>query len=439
MKLRFATTLSAVLLLTSSFVAVGQQQQAAKPPQLRTPASAGFAQDRLTRIDRFLQQYVDENRIAGAVALVLRDGQPVYEHVVGWSDKEAGRRMTVDTIFRIASQTKAITSVAVLALVEEGRIGLDSPVSQFIPAFEKTTVAVPTGTGVSIVAAKRQITIRDLLTHTAGISYGTDELVAARYEAKALGPAAGYGWYTADKSEPVCETMERLASLPFVAQPGEAWVYGYAIDVLGCVVERASAMPLDRFIETHITSPLGMKDTRFFLPPEQRDRLAAVYASGTDGRITRAPEGAKGQGHYIDGPRRSFSGGAGLLSTAHDYARFLEMIRNGGALDGVRILAPRTVALMTTNQVGTLHSTTGLGFGLGFETTDRYGASGMSGIGTFSWGGAYGTRYQVDPDARLTLVLMIQLVPNSTDLREKFPNLVYQALVDSPRTDSALR
>ncbi len=424
--MRLARRLSIVLVLVSTVSVAGQ-----RPP-------VGVAPDRLARIDQLLQRYVDENRIAGAVALVLRDGKSVYERGVGWSDKEAGRRMTPDTIFRIASQTKAITSAAILALVEEGRIGLTSPASEFIPAFEKTTVAVQSESGVTTAPARRRITVFDLLTHTAGISYGTSANVAALYEAKGLGPAAGYGWYTADKTEAVCETMERLASLPFVAQPGEAWVYGYNTDILGCIVERASGMPLDQFLEKRITGPLGMKDTRFFLGAEQRGRLAAVYTVGNGRTITRAPDGARGQGHYVDGPRRNFAGGAGLLSTAHDYARFLEMIRNGGVLNGVRVLAPRTVALMTTNQVGTLHSATGLGFGLGFETVDRYGANGTSSAGSFGWGGAYGTRYHVDPEARLTMVLMIQLLPGVTDLREKFPNLVYQALVDAPSTGSDL-
>jgi CubicO group peptidase (beta-lactamase class C family) len=395
------------------------------------PQSAnGFAADRLARIDRVLQQHVDENRIAGAVGLVLRDGKPVYERAFGWSDKESGRRMTVDTIFRIASQSKALTSVAILSLMEEGRLSLTTPVSEFIPGFAKTTVAVKTDTGISTVPARRQITIRDLLTHTAGISYGTNSTVAALYEAKGLGPAAGFGWYTADKDEAICDSMERLAALPFVAQPGESYVYGYNTDILGCVVERASGMPLDRFIAERITAPLGLKDIRFFLPPDQRARLATVYASGEDGAIVRAPEGSRGQGHYIDGPRRNFSGGAGLLSTAHDYARFLEMIRKGGALDGARILAPRTVALMTTNQSGTLHSTTGLGFGLGFETVDRYGAAGLSSVGAFGWGGAYGSEYKVDPEARLVIVFMINQIPNRTDLGNKFLTLAYQALVN---------
>jgi CubicO group peptidase (beta-lactamase class C family) len=394
---------------------------------------AGFSTERLARIDRVLQEYVDESRIAGAVALVLRDGQPVYERAVGWSDKESGRRMTADTIFRIASQTKAITSVAILSLVEEGKIGINDPASRFIPPFATTTVAVKSETGVKIVPAKRPITIRDLLTHTAGISYGTNAEVASQYEPNGLGPAAGFGWYTADKNEPICISMERLASLPFVSQPGEAWVYGYNTDVLGCVIERASGVPLDEFIRTRITEPLGMKDTRFFLQQDQRQRLATVYASGSDGRIIRAPDDAKGQGAYVDGPRRSFSGGAGLLSTARDYARFLEMIRNGGALAGRRILAPRTVQLMTTNQAGTLHSTTGLGFGFGFETTDRFGANGLDSVGAFGWAGAYGTIYRVDPEARLVTLLMIQLLPNATDIREKLPTMVYQALLEPAR------
>jgi CubicO group peptidase (beta-lactamase class C family) len=240
--------------------------------------------------------------------------------------------------FRIASQSKAITSTAILALVEEGKINLSDPVSKFIPEFAKTTVAIRSEGGTPTVPAKRQITIRDLLTHTAGISYGTDPELAELYRAQGLGPAAGFGWYTADKDEPVCKTMERLASLPFKAQPGEAYVYGYNTDILGCVVERASGTALDEFIRLRITEPLGMKDTRFFLPPAQRDRLATVYSSAADGRVARAPDGPRGQGNYVEGPRKSFAGGAGLLSTAHDYARFLEMIRNGGAIGNVRIL-----------------------------------------------------------------------------------------------------
>lgn len=410
---------SSVLLFTLTCAAWAQMA----PPEL------SLSPERLKRVDTVLQKYIDDNRVAGVVALVLRDGQPVYEHAAGWADKEAGRKMTSDTIFRIASQTKAFTSAAVLSLMEEGKIGINEPVSDFIPTFAKTTVAVKTATGVDIVPAKRRITIADLLTHTAGISYGTDSQVAALYQAKALGPAAGYGWYTADKEEPICVTMERLGTLPFVAQPGEAFVYGYNTDILGCVVEKASGMPLDEFIRSRITGPLGLKDTRFFIPPAERNRLAAVYQTGPDGKFVRSPEGSKGQGHYVDGPRKSFAGGAGLTSTARDYARFLEMIRNRGALDGVRILGARTVQLMNTNQSGHLHSSNGLGFGFGFETVDRYGAKGMAAVGTFGWGGAYGSTYEVDPADHLVVVFMIQLMPNGTDIQTKFADAVYQALV----------
>jgi CubicO group peptidase (beta-lactamase class C family) len=421
---------SVALALLLGVTAAGQKAPA--QPAGHIAAGSTISADRLARIDKVLQQYVDENRVAGVVGLVLQDGKPVYERAVGWADKEAGTKMAPDTIFRIASQTKALTSVAILALMEEGKIGLTDPVSRYIPSFANSKVAVGNGARVDTVPARRPINVRDLLTHTAGISYGTEPIIAAQYEAKGLGPAAGYGWFTADKDEPICVSMERLGTLPFVAQPGEAWVYGYNTDILGCLVEKTSGMPLDEFIRTRITGPLGMKDTQFFLPPAQRARLAAVYSSGSDGSIKRAPDGPRGQGAYVDGPRKSFAGGAGLLSTARDYARFLEMIRRGGAIDGVRILSPRTVALMTSNQVGTLHSQTGLGFGLGFETTDRYGANGMDSVGSYGWAGAYSSTYRVDPDARLVIVFMVQILPNTTDLGRKFPTLVYQALEPQP-------
>jgi CubicO group peptidase (beta-lactamase class C family) len=426
------TGFSRSLWLGLSLALLGGELPAQARPSVAQPASRlGFAPDRLARIDRFLQHAVDSNRIAGAVALVLRDGQVVYERAVGWADREAGRRMTADAIFRIASQSKALTSVAVMALVEEGKLGLGDRVSLYLPTFARSMVANKTDSGRTSTPAKRPVTIKDLLTHTAGISYGTEAQVASLYQAKGLGPAAGWGWYTADKDEPICETMDRLGTLPLVAQPGEAFVYGYNTDILGCVVERVSGMPLDRFIETRITGPLGMQDTHFFAPPAKRQRLTAVYASDSSGHAVRAPEGARGQGHYADGPRKSFAGGAGLLSTARDYARFLEMVRRRGALEQVRILSPHAVDLMTTNQVGRLFNDDGLGIGLGFATTDRYGAYGMASVGSFFWGGAYGSTYWVDPKERLVGVFMIQQLPNSSDVAGKFPTLVYQALVET--------
>lgn len=394
------------------------------------PPAAVWSIDRAARIDAVFGQYVDDGRLPGAVLMVLQDGKPVYDRAFGWADKESGRKMTTDALFRIASQSKAITATAVMILMEEGKLLLADPVSKYVPSFAKTTVAVKTESGVEIVPAKRQITLRDLLTHTAGISYGTESRVAALYEAKGFGPAAGYGWYFADKDEPVCDSVDRLGTLPFVAQPGEAWVYGYGNDIVGCVIERAAKQPLDVFIRERITAPLKMNDTFFFVPRDKAGRLTTVYASGSDGKAVRAGDGAKGQGLYADGPRKNFSGGAGLVSTAHDYARFLEMIRLGGALDGVRILSPASAALMTINQVGKLHSADGgLGYGLAFETTEVFGGNGLSSAGAFGWGGAYGSVYRVDPANKLTMIFLMQLLPNSTDLREKFPNLVYQALV----------
>lgn len=393
----------------------------------------GFSVERLARTDALLDSYVNDGRIAGIVALVLRDGKPVYQRAVGWADKEAGRKMTMDTEFRIASQSKALTSVAILQLMEEGKLTVNDKAGKWIPTFANTNVAVlkENGGGFSLVPAKRPILIKDLLTHTAGINYGTSPEIAAQYQAKGLGPAAGYGWYFADKQEPVCELMERLGTLPFVAQPGDAFVYGYNTDILGCIVEKASGMPLDEFIRSHITAPLGMKDTYFFLPPENRARLAAVYGSDDNGKAVRMDDSAKGQGAYVDGPRKSFAGGAGIVSTARDYATFLEALRNGGTLGNARILSPHAVQLMTTSQIGeNLKTPRGLGFGYGFETTDKYGVAGMESVGSYGWGGAYGTQYRVDPAERLVMVLMIQLLPNSTDFTDKFKASIYQALID---------
>ena len=384
----------------------------------------------LARIDSTLERAVAANEIAGGVLLVLKDGRPVYERAVGMADREAGRRMTPEAIFRIASQTKAFTSVAILMLIEEGKLTLGTPVSKFIPSFAKTTVAVKADSGRAIVPAARSITIRDLLTHTSGYSYGSDSLVAPLYAALGLGPVAGAGgWYTADKTEPICTTMETVGTLPAVAQPGAAWVYGYNTDILGCVVEKASGMSLDKFFAERITGPLKLKDTRFYVDPAQKARLTAVYMSDADNHAERAPDGARGQGHYVEGPRVSFAGGAGLTSTAHDYARFLEMIRRSGTLDGVRILSPRSVALMRTNLVGQRYRADGSsGFGAGFETVERL--DGYRSVGSYGWGGAYGSNYWVDPTNGLVVCWMMQLMPSRSDIVSRLQAGVAQAFVE---------
>lgn len=415
------------LILIASLALLAGSGASAQPSAATQGLRFGFATDRLARIDRWMQAYVDSNRIGGAVLLVMRDGNVVYERAVGWADREARRRMTPDAMFRIASQTKAVTSVAVMTLVEDGKIMLNHPVSRYIPQYARTRVIAPEN---KTVPARRQITIFDLLTHTAGISYGTEPGLAATWNARGLGPGTGLVFYTAEKDEPVCATMEALAALPFPRQPGDAWVYGWSTDILGCVVERASGVPLDRFIKARITDPLGMNDTYFFVPQAKRDRLVAVYSSGPEGRAVRAPDGEAGQGHYVDGPRKNFSGGAGLVSTAHDYARFLRMLVNGGQLNGRRILSPAAVRMMTTDQIDTLYTRgRGRGFGLGFEVFELPGAHGLAPVGSYGWAGAYASSYLVDPTNRIVLVFMFNQLPNATDMREKVVDMVYQAFV----------
>jgi CubicO group peptidase (beta-lactamase class C family) len=395
-----------------------------------TPASVGVSGERLNRLSSTLQQFVDQGRAAGIVTIVVRQGKVVEFEAFGKRDIESNAPMQKDTIFRIASMSKAITSVAAMILMEEGKLLLNDPVSKFIPSFAKTTVMVAPppgallGTPVSVVPTKRPITIRDLLTHTAGIGYGAGP-------AESLYKAANvYMWYFADKAEPIATTIDRLAALPFDAQPGEKYVYGFNTDVLGVVVEKASGMSLDEFIRTRILQPLKMVDTHFYLPPEKRGRLATVY-SMVDGKLTRAPEAGMGQGAYVEGPRQSFSGGAGLLSTASDYARFLQMLLNGGELEGVRLLSPTTVALMTSSHTGSLFNEGRTGFGLGFEVVEHLGRSGEPGsVGLFSWGGAYHTDFWADPKEQVAAVLMTQLLPaGGSDLHGKFRALVYQAIV----------
>lgn len=404
----------------------GAEAQAASP---RPATIAGMSTARLERITPVMQAAVDSGRIAGAAVLVLRHGQVVYQRAFGWADREARRPMRNDALFRIASQTKAITTVAVMMLVEEGRVRLGDPVAKWLPGLGSVKVATATDTGLALVPLKRAITIRDLLTHSAGISYGTDSLVRAQYAAEGLGPNAGYGWYTADKTEPICVSMDRLGRLPVVAQPGERFVYGYNTDILGCVVERVSGMSLADFFARRIFAPLGMRDSWFFPPAAAAARLTVVYTR-TDSGLVRAGPGPKGQGDYIEGPRVSYSGGAGLVSTARDYARLLQMLANGGRLDGARILGPRTVQLMTSDALDTTYSRNGLGFGLGFEIVEDPGRAGQFGNpGRYGWGGAYSSNYWVDPKDGIVCVFMTQLLPNpGLDLPDRLRALVYQAV-----------
>jgi CubicO group peptidase (beta-lactamase class C family) len=376
-----------------------------------------------------MTEYVSSGHLAGGVTLVARRGEIVFLEPFGFRDKELSDPMRHDSIFRIASHTKAVVSVAIMMLQESGKLHINEPVANYLPEFANTTVALPDNNGsYSVVPAKRQITIRDLLTHTSGISYGTG-VASDRWQAAGI-----QGWYTAHLNEPIRETVRRMASLPFDAQPGERWVYGYNTDILGALVEAASGLSLDVYLQSEIFDPLDMADTHFYLPSEKQNRLTTVYSAAEAG-IVRTPEGSQmqSQGQYLDGPRISLSGGAGLLSTASDYGRFLQMLLNRGELDGIRILSPKTVELMTVNHVGDLpHFYAGNGFGLGFSIRQDLGSQGTPGsLGEFSWLGAYHSIYWVDPEEQLVVVYLSQLIPaGSIDDHVLLRNLVYQAIVD---------
>lgn len=399
--------------------------------QRTKPAEVGLSAERLERLGQVLQSYCDEKSAPGMVVLIARNGKVVYHRAFGKFRLDRPEPMPANAIFRIASQSKAVTSVAVMMLMEEGKLLLDDPVSKYIPEFKETYVAVkPEGKevkGYSLVPAKRQITIRDLLTHTAGISYGDGP---AREEYLKAGI---YGWFLTDKDMTIGELVKKLARLPFDAQPGEKFVYGYNTDILGYLVEVVSGMSLAEFVEKRITGPLGMKDTYFFLPESKVSRLTPAYGADENGQIKMTEDPARSP--YIYGPRKCYSGGAGLLSTAEDYARFLLMLLNGGELGGVRILSPKSVELMTADHVGQLYSGGTTGFGLGFWVTKSLGASGIPGtVGAYGWGGAYFTSYWVDPVEKLVAVFMIQLLPvpsSCSDLQNKFRTMVYQAIEKS--------
>jgi CubicO group peptidase (beta-lactamase class C family) len=421
-----------VVLSTLAFLVATQAALAQSLPQAE-PESVGLSAARLERLDRAFQGYVDDGRLVGAVALVARRGKVAYLGAFGERDRESGSPMTGDAIFRIASQTKALVSVGIMMLQEEGRLLISDPVGKYVPELTKTTVAaLRQDGGYDVVDADRPVTLRQLLTHTACISYGYG-IARDRWAEAGI-----QGWYFADRDEPVGATIARAAVLPMECQPGERWVYGYATDILGVVIERASGMTLDEFLRARILQPLGMRDTHFYLPAEKADRLATVYSAVEGGGIERAPDGPgmETQGNYVEGPRISYSGGAGLLSTASDYARFLQMLLNGGELDGVRVLSPKTVELMTVDHLNGIEYRPGLGFGLGFQVTMDVGARGVPGsLGEYGWGGAYHSTYWVDPEEELVIVYFTQLIPaRGLDDHAKLRALVYQAIVEPGRS-----
>ncbi|MFH0871919.1 MAG: serine hydrolase domain-containing protein [bacterium] len=404
-----------------------------------SPEEVGLSSERLERVDRVMQDFVDRNQISGAVALIARHGKIAYCKSFGLMDE--GKTMCNEAIFRIASMTKPITSVAVMMLLEEGRILLKDSLSKYLPEFKNPAVLISDGDQEGqyhLVPAKREITIRHLLDHTSGISYG---FWGRRHLGK-LYAQAGVSDGLVQTEGTIAQGVSKLAKLPLMNQPGEAWEYGLNTDVLGCLVEVVSGMPLDQFFQERIFKPLGMEDTHFFLPQEKLGRLSAVYTPNGQGGVSKLPEEPVRMGsevfssswHYR-GPRTYFSGGAGLASTAADYVRFLQMLLNGGELEGVRLLGRETVALMTRNHIGDLEvflRDPDYKFGLGFAVlTDPERSGRIESKGEYNWSGYFYTRFWVDPKEDLIGIILTQIRPNRhLDLDEKFRVLTYQAILE---------
>ncbi len=423
----------ALLLLCSGTVAFGQDFRRAFPQSL------GFDEGRLERLDAALQSYVDNDQIAGSVTLILRDGRILYSSAKGMRNIEAGLPMTEDTIFRIASQSKAIIATGIMMLHERGALQISDPLSRYFPEWANAQVAVAkAGGGSDLVPLTRPITLRDLLTHTSGIGYGG---FASTGPANQTWVDAGIsGWYFASNDEPIGETVKRMAALPQQAQPGTQWIYGYNLDILGAVIEVASGQDLATFLRTQIFEPLGMGHTQFYLAPEYAERLAAVYQPKSGGGIEPVPAVGSmlGQGEYTDGPRVAYSGGAGLTSTAEDYAKFLQMTLNGGEFNGARLLAPKTIELMTSDHMNGIPFQPGNGQGLGFSVLKDLGARGTLGtVGEYGWGGAYHSQYWVDPAEGLVVVYLTQILnAGALDDFSKLRTGIYQALVESHAEDN---
>lgn len=394
------------------------------------PEAAGFSTARLARIDSTFTQWVDAGWMNGAIAFIVRGGKIVYFKSTGYNDPETKDTFENTDIFRIASQTKAITSVAVMMLWEEGKFQLDDPVSKYIPAFANATVLDKFNakdSSYTSLPAKRQITIRDLLTHTSGIGYaqiGSPEANAIYAKNKIT---AGLDVY----DDTLEDAINRLGALPLMHNPGERWTYGLNTDVLGRLVEVWSGKTLDAFFTDRIFKPLGMNDTYFNVPEDKAARVVNFFTVNKDGQLEKA---SGGLGTSIDYPTRNktyFSGGGGLSSTIYDYAIFLQMLLNGGEYNGVQLLARTTIRMMTMNQIGNLNLDNNK-FGLGFGVTTEKGSSiTPHSEGSYWWGGAFSTTYWVDPKEKMVVLMYRQMWgAHDDEIGGTFNTLVYQALID---------
>lgn len=397
------------------------------------PEEVGFSSDRLVRISDLMQRYVDEGKLAGAVTMLAREGDVFHFEPFGLTDIAKGSAVEKDSIFRIYSMTKPITSVAVMMLYEEGHFSLDDPVGRFIPELGRMKVYDGMGErGMRLVEQERPITIRHLLTHTSGLSMGShqDSPVEELYRQSDM----------MDPHGTLPEMVKKLSGLPLLTQPGAKWRYSRATDVLGYLVEVVSGQPFDQFLQERILGPLGMVDTAFYVAEEKLDRLATVYGPKADGSIEALDNTFVSK---FRAPHTLFSGGGGLTSTAADYMRFSQMLCNMGELDDVRILGPKTIEMMTSNHLpeelkpfavgqSNASDTRGCGFGLGFRVVMDIAEHGILGSeGIYSWGGAASTIFWVDPEEDLVGILLTQMMPSSTyPLRREFQIATYQALVE---------
>ena len=406
--------------------------------QLVLPETQGFSSKRISRIDDNINQWIKEEQLNGATAIVLRNGKIVYQKCFGFAKKEQNIPMQNDNIFRIASMTKPIISVAAMMLFEEGKFLLDDPISKFIPEFKNPVVLDKynaVDTSYTTVSAKREITFRNILSHTSGIGYaqiGSDRANAIYYKNKING---GIGTpYSTLK-----DVIPRLAKLPLFSQPGESFLYGMNTDVLGYLVEVISGMPLDKYLEQKIFEPLGMKDTYFFIPKEKQSRLVSLYMQDDKGKLRIEDSLISLNGTFSrDFPKTPdgsyFSGGAGLTSTAYDYAIFGQMLLNGGEFNGARLLSPTTISMMASNQIGdylmwgdTNHTRY---FGLGFGIFSDFAQRSMSvSSGSFGWDGMFASHFWVDPKNKMVVVLMRNIWPTQHwDYGDRIKPVIYQAL-----------
>jgi len=388
------------------------------------PEEVGISAERLKRISPFMQRYVDSNKLAGTITMVARRGKVAQFECVGMMDKEADKPMNPDTIFRIYSMTKPITSVAVMMLYEEGLFQLTDPVSKFIPEFKGLKVFVKeTESGIELTESKPEMAIWHLLNHTSGLSYGGDENlpVDAMYRKAVVRPPDGT----------LKEMAQKLGEIPLANQPGSLWRYSLSTDVLGYLVEVMSGQSFDVFLKERIFEPLGMVDTGFHVPAEKLNRFAANYTPTQDGKIEVFDKPAKS---VFSKPRTFFSGGGGLVSTTADYIRFAQMLLNKGELDGERLLGRKTIELMTMNHLPEgLHpfESQADGFGLGFSVAMDVAKSRSPGsTGSFGWGGAAATNFWVDPEEEIIGLFMTQLMNNPYPVIKEFHVLVYQAIID---------